>query len=246
MELRKSLIPAVAIAAVFGFAAGNTAHAGSVGSQALLFYSIDGNTDQPGGILFSDLDGDGYISGTFSYVFGDNQISGSFWTLEDPIINIAVSAIDGGLASAFSVSVQLITSIPATDYNFDLTGSGGYTDGFPRNGVGLSPVNGAVFQGFKDDVLVASAGGAQFTPNPPPGQPLSDVYGPVTDIGQTTVCALGCSSETLVISWIGTGQGDSYGLTAQFTNKPVPVPAALPLMVSAIAAVGLVGLRRKA
>lgn len=243
MEIRKSLASVLAMAAACGLTMTGAAYAASTVN---LTYSIDGVEQMES---FSDDDGDGFISGSFMFMNGNDLISGQFFTVDDPIINIAVSSIDAGAASDFSVSATLITDIPAATYGFDLTGSGGYTDGTPFNGVGIDPLagNDGIFIGYKDDQVVAVAGGSQFTPNNT-GKPLSDVYGPVTDTGSTLVCAAGCSSETLTIAWSGTGQGDSYGLTGQFTNKPspVPVPAALPLMISAIAAVGVVGLRRKA
>lgn len=242
MKAYRLMASSFALAAVFACLV--VTGSANAASSVLLTWGVDSYTDSK---VIVDEDGDGVISGSFMYGNNGDLISGNFFTVDDPIINIAVSAIDGGAASSFFVSAMLLTDIPGATYTYDLTGSGGYTGGVPANGVGLSPIgtNPGVFLGYKDDVLVASAGDAQFTPNSGT-LPVSGVYGPVSNSGATLVCAAGCTSDTLTVAWTGTGQGDSYGLTAQFINKPapVPVPAALPLMLSAVSALGIIGLRR--
>jgi hypothetical protein len=246
--MRKAYLPALAVAAAIGGWTLSTS--ANAASSVVLSYAIDGDVHQD---VFTDDNGDGFIYGQFSFTDdNNNRLSGQFYTYDDPIVHMSVSAIDSGDASNFIASASLFTPIAAGTYGYSLNGSGGYTDGIPPTGVGLSPIlpvgtnDKAVFLGYKDDKLVSGVGVAQFTNNPTQ-IPLSDTYGPVQDSGTTLVCAAGCASDTLIIAWQGTGDGDGYGLTGQFTNKvaPVPVPAALPLMVSALAAVGLVGMRRK-
>lgn len=241
MKIYRSAASGLVLAALCG--TGFIATPVNAASMVELWYSIDDVSDLGAPLQFFDADNDGFITGSFRFESNGNLISGQFFTFNDPIINLAASAIDVGAGSSFVVSATLYTHLPPSPYNYDLTGSGGYTDGITRNGVGIAPLSASVFQGYADAALVASAGGFQFTANG--GQPLSDVYGPVSDTGSTLVCAAGCSSQRLVIAWQGTGQGDSYGLTGQFMQKPVPLPAALPLMISSLAAVGLIGSRRK-
>lgn len=53
-----------------------------------------------------------------------------------------------------------------------------------------------------------------------------------------------CDEFAVVVAFKGTGNFDAYGISAGLTVEPVPVPAALPLFVTAMAGLGLMQWRK--
>jgi hypothetical protein len=258
MQYSKSMVSALAgMAALGGVMAAGSAQAVAVGCNGTVgtvCYNalINGNTVATGAQQ--------NLQGVAGVQVGNDSLTFTWTAIEDPTIGVTVSAIDGGAASTFTLYVTLFFNPVQGPYVYDLSGSVSLTDLNPQSGVQiLTNPNAApelIFTGRKGlketpavntviDSIVGSSpvfnGGGSFThpavPVAATGTDCDGVNGPVN-----------CSSMSLQIDFKGSGGGDLYGLTGQWVNKPapVPVPAALPLMISAIAAVGLVGARRKA
>ncbi|MCU0839125.1 MAG: hypothetical protein MUE49_10445 [Rhodospirillales bacterium] len=230
MQFAKTLVSALAVAAVGGFASLNSAEAASVGYEIFL-----------DGVSVASQTGLPLLGGTV-YEADGNVVSLSWVTDPDPTIDMGATVIDAGAPNAFSLWVTLTFDPIEGPMQYFLSGSASLTDGTPANTVSIAPSSyDGVFTLLKDQEVIASIGGAAG----PFGPGGSFVYGPFT-AGGVDCDGVSCTSMTLIFDFLGTGGGDVYGLTGKAINKtPVPVPAALPLMASAIAAVGLFGLRRK-
>ncbi|MCU0839124.1 MAG: hypothetical protein MUE49_10440 [Rhodospirillales bacterium] len=221
--------------AIGGLSVPGTAQAATVGYEIF----INGNLESSGT--------GGLVGAALPVQVGSDLVSLSWISDPDPTIDMGATVIDGGVASTFRIAVTLFFDPIASPFNYFLSGSVSLTDGTPNNTVSISPSNYAgIFTLFKNQDLIASIGGA----GGPFGPGGSFVHGPFLAAGAdcdgvTGPAVGGCTSMTLVFDFAGTGGGDVYGLTGKAVNKPVPVPAALPLMLSAMGAVGLVGMRRK-
>lgn len=171
----------------------------------------------------------------------------------------ALSALDDGAPDKFGVvstPEPLITGPTSLPVNYTLSLGVSLTAG-EDGSIGIGPAGafdtipplapGALMGVAVDGVLFDFLGQsitAESPFNPGAGETVTrDVFGSGT-FDCSTLDDGTCDEFAIVLSFEGTGGLDSYGLTGGLTVEPVPVPAALPIFLSALAGLGLISWRR--
>lgn len=178
--------------------------------------------------------------------FGNDTVEtldDTFQTLFDPVITAAFGVVDFGAPSSFAVLVAAPLAPPITIPAVgQLSISGSFADGAADGGSATPFLTPGIAQATIEGAGVADAGPAAVFAAP------SDVYGPHTVNYNFDCSALGdgqCDSFDLLVSFTGSGGSDAISFTARHEITPVPLPAALPLFVSALFGLGAIARRKR-
>lgn len=163
----------------------------------------------------------------------------------DPYFTFASGVVDFGAASVFSFvfSSPIAPTITGlANYDLSIGGSFSSTSGSPGGSVAIAAPNTiGIAEGFVNgSTLIAGVGpGASF------GGPGTVTYGGYSTSG-TYDCSLvgGCTSFQAVVTFLASGGGDAFSFSGTYEILPVPVPAAVWLLGSALGILGMV--RRRA
>lgn len=227
---------------------------GLTGSPSLEIYWRSGTDPNApvqfvGEVVLAVDDEGNFVGGNQSFTWGTgaNQdtinvslANGNF----DPFMNLAVGVVDSGAPSIFGFifSSPLVPTIPGlASWQLDLAGS--FSQGSPNDGGSIAvalPNTTGVLEGLLDGSVVSGIGGAAIFPSGG-----SSTYGPFTASGVFDCATIGgCSSFTSRLAFLGSGGSDAFSFTGRFEVMPIPVPAAVWLLGSAV---GLLGwMRRRA
>lgn len=177
--------------------------------------------------------GSGDEMDTIDFLGGDGNL--------DPFVNFAVGVIDSGAASIFTFTFSSPVAPALTglvNYTLDLAGS--FSNGSPNNGGSLAmaaPNTLGVLEGrFNGTTSIDGIGGPAVFP-----ALVSSTYGPFASSGTYDCSLIGaCTSMQARLSFLGSGGADAYNFTGRFEITPVPVPAAVWLLGSALGLLGVV------
>lgn len=230
---------------VAGLMVAGAAYASPIQNGAAFFATIgvDDGTNQDSATVPLELneDGTGFNlagdGGSLEFSTGDkasfDEVSGEF----DPVFTAAFAFTDDGAPSqvTFALVSPLIPSLSGVQaYRADLGGF--FADGGNDGGsLTAARATGFTMDATINGIPVDSLGGdAVFT------QPF-EAYGPFTSSGLIDCDALGgCDSFDIEISFIGSGDGDTYALNSRFA---IPEPATMLLFGAGL--LGLAALRRR-
>jgi hypothetical protein len=193
----------------------------------------DGTNLQQVGSVDVNLD-DPELNYTGSWTWGVDTINLNIGGNVDPIITIAAGVVDGGAPSSFffTVSAPLVPTLYGLQ-NYDLRLSGSFADGGTNGGsVGLGTATVLPIANLANATLNGTSMAGVGVPVGFPS-PIA-LYGPYANVGTFDCGILGCTSFGIDLSFLGSGSGDALSFTGRFTINPVPVPAAVWLMGSAL------------